>query len=210
MKSVVIIGYSGHALVVAEALELSGHKIIGYLDKHKVENNILDLNYLGFEQDNETIEKIKNYQAFPAIGDNRIRCLVTEFMLAKGIYMANAIHPNANVSKSAIIESGTLISQGSCVNPFAKISKGVIINTGAIIEHECQVDEYAHIAPGAVLAGGVKVGKNSFIGANSVIKQGLKIGNNVIIGAGSVVLKDINDNETWFGNPAIKQNLSND
>ena len=51
------------------------------------------------------------------------------------------------------------------------------------------------------MAGNVKVGSGSFIGANSVIKQGVEIGNNVIIGAGTVVLNDISDGNKIVGNP---------
>jgi acetyltransferase-like isoleucine patch superfamily enzyme len=56
--------------------------------------------------------------------------------------------------------------------------------------------------PGAVLAGNVKVGSGSFIGANSVIKQGVEIGKNVIVGAGTVVLNNIYDGNKIVGNPS--------
>jgi acetyltransferase EpsM len=51
------------------------------------------------------------------------------------------------------------------------------------------------------LAGNVKVGSGSFIGANSFIKQGVEIGKNVIVGAGTIVLNDISDGNKIVGNP---------
>lgn len=43
------------------------------------------------------------------------------------------------------------------------------------------------------------------IGANSTILCGIKIGKNSLIGAGSVVTKDVGENELWYGSPARKQ-----
>lgn len=202
MRNIILIGNSGHALVVAEVLQLCGHNIIGYVQKQPASKNILNLEYLGSEDDPDLFYKINNYMFFPCIGDNNSRSFVTEYFLSKNMAISIAIHPKANISNTAKIDHGTLVCQGSCINPYSIIKKGVIINTGAIIEHECLIEEYSHIAPGSVLSGNVKIGKKTFIGANSIIKQGVKIGNNVIIGAGSVVINDVPDNETWFGNPA--------
>jgi sugar O-acyltransferase (sialic acid O-acetyltransferase NeuD family) len=208
MKNVAVIGYSGHAYVAIEALKLSGQSIFGYVQKEKTNLNPYNITYLGSEDDFNVLKTLKGKSFFTAIGNNSIRRKVTEYLLENELELTTAIHPKANLSPMAKIEAGVLICQGSSVNPLALIKKGTIINTGAIIEHECYIDEYVHIAPGATIAGNVSIGANSFIGANSVIKQGLKIGSNVTIGAGSVVIKNIPDNETWFGNPAIKRNLN--
>lgn len=47
------------------------------------------------------------------------------------------------------------------------------------------------------------IGDNVTIMANSVVCGNIKIGNNVTVGAGSVVTKDIPDNCTVVGNPAM-------
>jgi sugar O-acyltransferase (sialic acid O-acetyltransferase NeuD family) len=202
MKNVALIGYSGHALVVADVLKQSGYKLIGYFEKQCIKYNPMQLKYLGYEEDFNFTTKFINSYVFPAVGDNHIREKIMAFITKHKIQIAAAISIKANISVSSIIGQGTLVCPGVCINPYSIIGKGVIINTGAIIEHECTICDFTHIAPGAILAGNVHIGESSFIGANSIVKQGLKIGKNVTIGAGSVVLRDIPDNELWIGNPA--------
>ncbi len=204
MKKVALIGYSEHALVVADTLQQVGYDIIGYFEKEVAASNPFQLNYLGYEKEYDFSKNISDIHVFPAIGDNISRKNSMNFLLRKSLLIATAISPKANISNNVKIDAGTLICQGSCINPLVTIGKGVIINTAAIVEHECIISNFTHIAPGAVLAGNVFVGENSFIGANATIKQGITIGKNVIIGAGSVVLKNVSDNEIWVGNPARK------
>ena len=47
----------------------------------------------------------------------------------------------------------------------------------------------------------VYIGENTWIAANVVIVPGVRIGKNTVIGAGSVVTKDIPDNVVAVGNP---------
>lgn len=201
-KEVILVGYSGHAYVAAEALLASGKKLAGYLEKKPLLNNPFNLAYLGFEENENILRQLVEVEFFPAIGNNKIRAMVYYQLLKAGKTFINAIHPSANVSQYIESGSGILICRGSNINPFASIGNGVIINTGAIIEHECMIADFAHIAPGAVMAGNVSVGAYSFIGANAVIKEGVKIGANVIVGAGAVVLNEVTDNQTVVGNPA--------
>ncbi len=203
-KEIIIIGYSGHALVVADILMQLGYSIKGYMEKVEVANNLLKLPYFGFEQNPKDLSKIYGTLVFPAIGDNLIRSKVFSLLKQKGFEIPKAVSQKADVSDTSNIDEGTLVCSGACINPFATIGKGVIINTGAIVEHQCIIDDFVHIAPGAVLTGNVKVGEGSFIGANATIKQGIIIGENVIIGAGAVVINNIPDNTVFIGNPAKK------
>ena len=90
---------------------------------------------------------------------------------------------------------------GAIVNAFSKISKSCIINSNSVIEHDCYIDCGAHISPNVSLAGGVKVGKLTWIGIGSCVRELLSIGENIIIGAGSVVVKDVLLQGVYVGNP---------
>ena len=52
-------------------------------------------------------------------------------------------------------------------------------------------------------AGSTKVGDNVSIGGQAGVSGHLSIGNNVRIGGGSGVVKDIEDNQTVMGYPAV-------
>lgn len=203
-RKIVIIGYSGHGLVVVEAALLQGLDIKAYIDKDKVIFNPYELDYLGFEKDDHFAFWNNDFSVILGIGDNNIRTQAAEFFYSKNKEILNVIHPSATVSKYLKKGIGNFIAANATVNPFVTIGDYGIINTGAIIEHECIIGNAVHIAPGVVLAGGVKVDDNSFIGANSVIKEGIKIGKNVIVGAGSVILHDVENNAKIVGNPGRK------
>lgn len=201
-NKIILIGYSGHGLVVADIARINKLNLFGYAEKNKNQSNPFDLIYLG----NELEINFKGWEMqadfLIGIGDNIQRQYIFNFIKSKNKLVRTLICPSSNISKNAIIGQGTFVNKNVTVNAFAKIGENVILNTACIIEHECVLSDSVHVAPGAVLAGNVFVGERSFIGANSVIKQGVSIGKDVIIGAGSVVLKNIPDGGKFVGNPS--------
>lgn len=202
MENIALIGYSGHAYVAFEIFFSQGQIVSAYTDLKEKKNNPYALKWLGDENEKEVVEKLKNYNYFVGIGDNKIRAVVSEKLIAEVGKPLNALHKTAIISRSISSGYGNMFAAGVIVNPQVKIGNGVICNTGAIIEHECMIGDYSHIAPGATLCGNVKVGKGSLVGANSVILPGISIGDYVTIGAGSVVVRNVPDYMIIKGNPA--------
>lgn len=199
----ILLGYSGHAYVVAEAALLSGIKLIGYFEKEQKLHNPFQLSFLGSEQDEQVLQQyINEGMILPGIGDNSVRQKALNHLLDAGFSIATIIHPNAGVSSLAQTGKGNFIGNRAILNPFASIGMGCIINTGAIVEHECVLQDFVHVAPGAVLAGNVAVGEGTFIGANAVVRQHIHIGKWATIGAGAVVVKNVPDHAVVVGNPA--------
>ena len=201
-KDLILIGYSGHAFVIAEVAIENGISIMGYSDKEAAVLNPFKLKYLGFEKNQNFIGWHKKSSFILGIGDNYLRQSIAKIIENNQKEIKTVIHSSASISKSSVIGSGTFINRNVSVNALAVIGKNVILNTGCIIEHECVLADAVHIAPGAVLAGNVFIGERSFVGANAVIKQGVVIGKDVIIGAGSVVVKDVQDGKKIVGNPS--------
>ena len=199
MKEIGLIGYSGHALVLEDALYSQGKKVCGYFERSKKDN--APLKYLGDEQQTENIQWLSENDYVVAIGDNLQRSKVSAILFEKcGHAPLSVVHGTSYVSLSAHVGNFAQILTNAVIHPLARIGNGVICNTSSVVEHECEVGNFCHISVGAVLCGNVHVGDFTFIGANAVIKQGVRIGRNVIVGAGSVVIRDIPDNSTIVGN----------
>jgi sugar O-acyltransferase (sialic acid O-acetyltransferase NeuD family) len=201
-KKIILVGYSGHGLVVADTAFKNNLNVIGYTEKSINEVNPFKLEYLGDESSSDFKGWDLDVAFILGIGDNILREKVYKNILSKGKKIISLINSTSSISIFAEIGDAVFINRNVSINAFAKIGNNAILNTGCIIEHECMIGEGVHIAPGAVLAGNVKVGSGSFIGANSVIKQGVEIGKNVIIGAGTVVLNNIYDDDKIVGNPS--------
>ena len=201
MKTLALIGASGHGKVVADLAENLGYSV------HFYDDNYPNTDAVGVWSVKETLADLletENRSAFVAIGNNHIREAITQKLEKAGFSIPALIHPTAVVSKYATIGPATAILAGVIVNPFATIGKGCIINTRAIIEHDNSIGDFVHISPGACLAGNVSVKKYSWVGIGSSIKQGIVIGQNSIVGAGSVVVNNIQDNLVVAGAPAKK------
>ena len=200
-KSVVIIGASGHGKVIADIIVNSDDKILGFLDDA---DDVQGKKIIGFP----VLGKIADYDNYRdcefviAIGNPYIREKISNELPVKWY---TAIHPTAVISSLDVeIGEGTVIMANAVVNPSARIGKHCIINTGAIVEHDNILEDYVHLSPNVTLAGIVKVGKSTHIGAGSCTKQVLNIASDCVIGAGSVIVKDITESGTYVGVPARK------
>jgi acetyltransferase-like isoleucine patch superfamily enzyme len=71
--------------------------------------------------------------------------------------------------------------------------------------HDCLVGEDVEVSPGAVICGMCEIGDGVHIGVNASILPMVKVGAGAVIGAGAVVTHDVPAGETWYGNPARKQ-----
>lgn len=200
-KKVILIGYSGHAYVVAETALENGFDVVGYSDKEKSDLDPYDLSYLGFEKNDDFIGWQKEVTFVLGIGDNTLRQNIASLIESKGRTIETIVHKTANISKNVVIGKGSFINKNVVVNALAIVGKNVILNTGCIIEHECVLGDAVHIAPGAVLAGNVSIGERTFVGANAVVKQGIVIGTDAVVGAGTVVIANIPDGKKVVGNP---------
>lgn len=200
MKSVVIIGASGHGKVVADIIKKSGDEVFGFLD----DNPKLDDTFLGFPilGNVDSYKKYKQIAYFIiAIGDAHVRSDISKKIQDANIY--TAIHPTAVISEiDVFIGKGTVVMANAVVNAGSRIGEFCIINTGAIVEHDNVIEDYVHISVGAKLAGTVHVKKYTWIGIGAVVSNNLEICENCIIRAGAVVVDNIEKKGNYQGIPA--------
>ena len=207
-KELAIVGASGHGKVVADIAEQLGFIVKFYDDAYPNKTHIEHWPIDGSCADLIALNKVGNKRsinAIVAIGNNQIRQQKVELLKQNSFNLITLIHPTAVISQYATIAQGSVVFAGAIINAFANIGVGCIINTSAIIEHDCAIGDFTHICPNTALAGGVIVGSKSWVGIGSQIKQLIVIGDNCMIGAGSTVVKNLPNNVTAFGSPAVPQ-----
>lgn len=201
MKTLAILGASGHGRVVGDTAECCGWQVVFYDDAWpdrkangpwQILGNTLDL-----------LNTVSDYDGvIVGIGDNTVRAQKYEQLEQAGAKMATIVHPAAVISRYASIGAGSVVFAGAVLNIGAQMGCGVILNTGSTVDHDCVLGDFVHISPGAHLSGGVNVGNRSWIGVGASARQLVRIGDNVMVGAGAAVVTDIQDGLTVVGVPA--------
>lgn len=204
-KKVIIIGASGHARVIADIIKESKDKLVGFLDDNQdiQRNKIYEDKIVLGTTNKKDIEKYKDCYFIIGIGNNNVRKIISNKY--PNLKWYTAIHPNAVIGSEVSIGEGTAIMAGTVINTGTKVGKHCIINTCSSLDHDNLIEDFVHISPGTHLAGTVKIGKETWIGAGVTIINNITIEKNNIIGAGSTVIKNITEkNSTFVGNPVRK------
>lgn len=201
MEKIIIIGKGGHARSVADIIERQNlFEIAGYIVNEEAKEAEEDYPILGKDEDllglfKEGISNVAMGIGF--MGKSKLREKIYFKLKEIGYHFPVICDPSAIVSSRAVIEEGCMIGKGAIINAGARIGRLCIINTGAIIEHDCIIQDFSHISVGTVLCGAVRVGKETFVGANSTVIQGRGIGERCIIAAGAVVRKELRKGEVF-------------
>lgn len=108
---------------------------------------------------------------------------------------------------NVVIEDNVEIHNNTCID------KGVLGST--LIKENVKIDNLVHVAhnviigrncliiANAMLGGSIQIDENNWIAPSTSIKNKVVIGKNNVLGMGAVLLKNINDNQTLVGNPAV-------
>jgi sugar O-acyltransferase (sialic acid O-acetyltransferase NeuD family) len=199
-----VFGASGHAKVVIDIIERQGLYSIVFLvdDDHALKGKeFYGYHVIGGKK--ELLEaRDQVCGGIVAIGSNRARITVAQWLIDNRFDRISAIHPFAQLGRGATVDAGTVIMAGAVINSDSRIGRNVIVNTRASIDHDCTVGDGVHIAPGATLCGTVNIGHGTFVCAGATIIPNLTIGHDVIVGAGSTVIRDVPDHALVAGTPA--------
>ena len=210
MNRFLIWGGGGHGKVVADAIRSSGHAVAGFVDADplKLGGHVEPGGGCVVQLEEEFLRDIRAGAGLGsgadavalAIGDNRKRLECLREL--EGVSVPPVVHPASVLSPSCRLGDGTVVFAGVLVNAAAMIGRAVILNTGCIVEHDCRIADGVHLSPRATLAGGVSVGRRSWIGAGATVIPRIDVGEDVTIGAGAVVIEVVSDGLTMVGVPA--------
>jgi sugar O-acyltransferase (sialic acid O-acetyltransferase NeuD family) len=203
---VIIVGAGGHAAVLADALLLTGRRILGFVDSDASRwgQSLCGLSVIGGDEvlasyDPATVHLANGIGGAKGEG---LRARVQQRLEALGWQFTTVRHPSAAISPLAQLGPSVQLMAQSVVQPGAQLGAGCIVNSAAVVEHDTLVGDFVHVACNATLCGGVEVGAGSHIGAAAVVLQGVRLGQATVVGAGAVVLEDFEGGGTLVGVPA--------
>lgn len=199
-EKLLIIGASGHGRVIADiALKMNKWQSIAFLDDNENVGSSMGIQII--DKSASISKYIDDYDFFVGIGNNVIREKIQRKLEAEEASIPVLIHPSAIIGEQVYLEAGTVVMAGAVINCCTKIGKGCIINTASTVDHDNVIEDYVHVSPGAHLAGTVKVGRGTWLGAGSVVSNNINITHSCKIGAGAVVIRDITESRTYVGVP---------
>ena len=203
-KELFIVGTGGFAKEIAFILEyLKEYRLIGFVSNEKEKGEKIFKNHIVVANDQEIFEKWGDKNFFVAIGDIALRKNVVNKYKSNGVeHFPSLIHPLSLVSTDVHLNEGVVIYPGSKVMPNVSIGVFCVVNANVFIGHDSCIGDFVNLNPYSIINGNVKIGDNVLVGANSVLHQGLTISDNIKIGIGSVIVKNLENEGTYFGNPA--------
>jgi len=206
---IIIVGAGGHAVVVADALLLTGARVLGFTDADPSRQGrmLCGLPVLGDDRilDGHTPESVQLANGIGGVGSRRgepLRRDVQQRLAANGWTFVSVRHPSAVVSPFARVGDSAQLLAASVVQARADVGVGCIVNTAAVVEHDVELGSFVHVAPRALVCGGVSVGANCHLGAGAVVREGLRLGAYTVVGAGAVVIRDFGGGGALIGVPA--------
>jgi sugar O-acyltransferase (sialic acid O-acetyltransferase NeuD family) len=132
------------------------------------------------------------------IANLRYRRPIIEKFLSMGARFARFVHPDAYISRSAILGEGVVIAPSVNIGPNVAIGDYTLINSRSSMGHDTQVGPYNFICPNVCFSGFTKVGEENLFGINSATIPGIQVGSRNKIAAGMVLDKNVGDDETVF------------
>jgi sugar O-acyltransferase (sialic acid O-acetyltransferase NeuD family) len=205
-KPIIILGAGSIGKSAMEAFISNDVLVYGFLDDDASlqGKEIGEVEVMG-RLDDETYTAVigKDCDAFIAIEEIELRRNLVQMLVDERKAMpVNAIHNNAVLATSAVIGHGNFIGAGVIIGSYTELQNHIIINPGATINHDVKLGNYVQIGAGSIINSGVQIEDDVFVGSGVTIVAGITIGSGARIGAGSVVIKNVDEGQTVFGNPA--------
>jgi sugar O-acyltransferase (sialic acid O-acetyltransferase NeuD family) len=205
LKKLVILGTAGNCIDILEAVRSrQEYDCIGFLDDDTslLQRRIHGVPVLGRL---DQASSLGDVHFVNGIGSPKNFLKKPGIIARTGIpreRFATIIHPSAQVSPWATLDSGTVVLQQATIASGVKVGAHVILLPQAVLSHDDSVGDYTCIAGGAYVSGGISVGRCCYLGGNCSIIERIRIGDRSLVGLGSVVLEDVPEGSVYVGNPA--------
>lgn len=209
-KKIAIFGAGGFGQeITCVWMEMLRHKniefdFIGYFDDGKVVQKLQYGNVIGNRKDLDQYPE--SLEVCFALGNPHTLASVINDISNPRLVYPNISHPSLQQldSEHSQMGKGNIISVNVILSNKIKIGDFNIFNTRATLGHDVVVGNYNIFSPNVQISGEVIIGNKNLFGFNSGIIQCKKVGDENILGAGSILLRNIENGNTYVGNPAVK------
>lgn len=214
MKDIAIFGAGGFGrevyLLIQKLNEIKKQwKLVGFFDDNpsvSFGTSHIPLNYLG------TLKELNEYKrpldVVIALGDPQAISKVTARLTNNNLSYPNIIADDSIIyDKNLIIGKGNIITSGCIFTDNIALGNFNVFNLKTSVGHDVKMGDCNVFNPNSAISGNVTIGNNNFFGLNSSIVQDKKVGSNNKVGAATLIIKNINDNEFYFGVPGYKSTL---
>lgn len=209
MDKVIIVGGSGAAIVIGEAINQAKEKFgldvefVGLLNDADVPE-IDGVPVLGKTADAVKFidEGYKFLFTIYKMGGQPERIKLFRDLNIPNQSMFTFVHPLAFVSPSVKLAPGVVVMPNASISQGTEIGKCCLIMSNVTIGHDNTIGEHCFFTASSCLGSYLDIEEGVWVGMNTTIRGKQKIGKHSAIGIGSIVTKDIPENELWIGSPA--------
>lgn len=210
MKDLIIIGVGGvgrETALIVEQLNLVSKEwnLLGFVDDNKeVQGKTINgykvlggIDYItGYNDEIHVVCCISNYKIKKAIIES-IKSTNSK------VKFPSIIHPSIRLNKTIEIGEGCIIYENAVITANIKIGNYVIISPKCGIGHDSIINDYVTLLWNVNVSGNVVLEEGVTMGSGSTTIQGIKIGRQSFIGAGAVVIRDKKPYKKAAGVPAL-------
>lgn len=208
-KPLIIVGGSGHGVVVASVIN----------DNRKFYPDY-EWEVKGFVNDYD--ERVDNYPVLGKLCDIPklieagyyfVWCihLIQRNMLTKQLYdkcsipsekLATIIHHSAFVGEHVVFEPGVVVMPHAYVASNSHFGESTMIKANTSIGHDVRCKQLCHFSMGSITGSFSQIGLCSDVATGANVSSFIKIGDYAMAGASSLVTHDIPNGEIHIGVPA--------
>jgi sugar O-acyltransferase (sialic acid O-acetyltransferase NeuD family) len=208
MKNLIIIGARGYGREVCNlAKQCAGYNndyvVKGFLDD-KVDALV------GFNGYPEIISSVEEYEIQEndvftcALGSVKWKKHYIELILSKGGKFINLIHPTSIFNSNVQFGNGLIVFMYSNISNDCTIGDFVTIQGFAGIGHDSRIGSWSHLNAYSFMGGFAVLEEKVCLNTRATVLPNIIVRKGATVGACSLVLKNVKEDTTVFGVPAMK------
>lgn len=125
-----------------------------------------------------------------------------------GYNVPSYISSKATIFPDLSDRENCFILEDNTIQPFVTVGHNVTMWSGNHIGHHSVVEDNTFLTSHVVVSGGVRIGKNCFVGVNATLRDHIELADYTLVAAGTLVNKNTEAYGVYMGVPGKKAAMS--